>query len=173
MYIAKFKPQPTVNGRPIPKHARGMRRHTPERLALVEAALRCLTSHHVIEERFSKEWKIQKRAVREYVTAVYRAWAEQAEASKDFRREQMRIAFQDFYEKTMRVDATEKGPDFKAAVTALDRLCKLEGVYEPDKVFVDGPGASFKNAEQIRERITELLKNPEVAAQLRAAAKTK
>lgn len=139
-----------------------------EKLAWIETQLRACKAHSKIEAEGAALFHVHRKTIRDWIRRVYLEWQAAGNATREFDRDKMRASFEEFYELAMRADATEKGPDYKAAATALDRLCKLLGVYEPDKIQVETPPGSFRDPDSIRDRVDQLLGNPAVAAKLAA-----
>jgi hypothetical protein len=78
-----------------------------------------------------KDWKVEKRHAEEYMRRVRDRWkAEEADRRPDRRRE-MRARLKLLYRTAM-----EKNKLY-AAARALDLLCKLDGLYEPERIVFE------------------------------------
>lgn len=140
----------------------------PERLEAVERMLRECQSHSVIEQILAARFGVTRGTVRLWIHEVYKQLGEQAEDLRPFAREKLREAFVEFYQRAMAPTATEKGPDYKAALQALDRLARLDGCYEPEKLVIDAGQGSYRTAEHVKSRMEELLQNPEILEKMKA-----
>lgn len=163
-------PQVPITGRPVPSGRMGKRNIPIARLAWVEEQLRKCRSHYLIEQDGSKQFGVTRRTIRYWIMIVYQEWEEISRETRPFARIRMLAAFEDFYLQAMergivQADGTVN-PDYKAALQALDRLSRLEGCYEPEKLTIETTGSNLKSPDAIKSRIAELLKNPEIAARL-------
>jgi hypothetical protein len=137
-----------------------------ERLSRCEELLRLCKPHGSIEETLSTEWKVTHRQVRDYIKAVYVKWArdaaelglDKAEVRVSQRRSQLEAVLE--MALTSVNDKTGQ-PDFRAAVRALELLCKVDGVIRADVNVVVNPatavvpGLSGRTPDEAR---AELLK---------------
>lgn len=110
---------------------------TPEeRLGLVEELLCEQLSRRAIERQLSELWGVTGRTIRNYVRKVFDRWAqerrEESPEEREARFEQVERSFARVYRR-----AYSKG-DHIAAVQALDRICRLRGLYPDGKVLVEG-----------------------------------
>lgn len=135
------------------------------KLIATEKLLRECKAHSVIEEKLSQTYGVTRRTVRDWIMLVYAEWDRVAKATAPHARTRMRAAFEDFFAKAMDEDATEKGPDYKAALQALDRLARLDGVYEPERLTIE-TGTPFKDVDSLKARMADLLTRPDIQAAL-------
>lgn len=124
----------------------------PEQRLLVESYLATMTPHSVIKKEIAKKYGIREERVGEWIRNVYDMLRMEADPiKKDERRAQLRAALGDFYQKAL------LARQFNAAVTALDRLCKIDGLYAPDEVEITAKsGVAERDPDKVRERIRQL-----------------
>lgn len=132
-------------------HKRGSKLK-PEARLFVESLLATCTPHPVIKAQIAKKFGVGERQAANWIKATYEELAIEARPrQKDERRAQMRAALSDFYQKAL------LARQFNAAVTALDRLCKLDGLYAPDEVAIKALGGVVeRDPDKLRERIRTL-----------------
>lgn len=109
--------------------------------------------HLQIRAYLKQKWGCSEETVRRAINEVYYRWGQAAQPEKDSRREQMRQALMDFY------TAARKHGAYAPAVTALDRLCRIDGLYAPEKLEVaegQSQDIASSNPDAIRARIVEL-----------------
>lgn len=129
-----------------------------EREAEVSRLLSQCVPHAQIVAYLSQKWNVHESTIRNYIHEVYHRWAELPSLDPTSRKEQMRQAMMDFYQKAL------KGGAYSAAVTALDRLCKLDGLYAPDVVVArgelnkDSQSVADTDPDRVRARIGELVR---------------
>lgn len=138
-----------VNGKTLGQRKARMK---PERQYEIERLLTQCVPHPQIRRYLSQKWGITEHTVDAYVRETYRRWAALPAMDKDGRREQMRQVLSEFYQRAMRAG------NHSAAVTALDRLSKLDGLYAPEKVEVRDSSAEVASTDpdRVRQRIVEL-----------------
>lgn len=143
------------------KFGRGSRLK-PEQRLFVESMLATQTPASVIKREGAKKFGKSENTIENWISQVYELLGAEADPiKKDERRALMRQALGDFYQKAL------LARQFNAAVTALDRLCKLDGLYRPEEVEVfDKRGVAERDPDKIRERMRELSKRPEIRAML-------
>jgi len=135
----------------------------------VEELLKNMTSLSEIRQVCAREFGCQESTVASYIALIYAKWRSIAEQHAPAARDQMREAFVRFYERAMAPDATEKGPDYKAALQALDRIARVDGVYEPAKLSIETSGLSgLGGAAGVEARIKSLMADPAIASKLAA-----
>lgn len=100
---------------------------------------------------------VEPHVWREWVEVVLAQWAEDDERIARGGKARMRTALWTAYGAAM--DALE----FKGAIAALDKLCKLDGLYEPLKLEETAPSGQ-------RERLRTLLDDPRVREKLLGAS---
>lgn len=133
----------------------GTRRGTrlkPEARLLIESLLATCTPTSLIKKQLVTKFGCSDRSAGMWITQAVDMMADEAKPfEKDARRAQLRVAFSDFYQKAL------LARQFNSAVTALDRLCKLDGLYAPDdqttKVMT---GVVERDPDKLRERIRTL-----------------
>lgn len=134
-----------------------------QRIAHVRDLLAKAIPVRTIIKTLSAEWGLGEAMLREYIKRAYIAAQVDAAQELPQRRAQLRETMEETYQL-----AIDSG-DLKAATMLLDRMAKLDGAYLETRVTVSGgvevaigPG----NPEATRDRIKELLANPEIQAQL-------
>lgn len=130
----------------------------PEREAEISRLLSQCVPHAQIIAFLSQKWGVKDNTIRVYISEVYHRWAQLPALDPVGRKEQMRQALMDFYTKAM------KGGAYSAAVTALDRLCKLDGLYVPEVSAMRGelgdrsPAVVDTDPDRVRARIAALVR---------------
>lgn len=145
---------------------RGIRPRTEERLRATERVLAEGHPSRVAVDILAKQFNVSEYAVRSWISQVYARWTAQAEADRPHRHAEAREMLRHAYRTA--ADAGDHGP----AVQALDRLCRLEGVYAPPETKLQintAVALGVDNPDSIRGRIRELLNRPEVAALVKSA----
>jgi hypothetical protein len=132
------------------------------RLDIVEQMLRQGYTSSSIQLLLSKKWDITRRQVRNYLNRVYKEWEAEHTVTTQSRVQQRRAQLEGVLELALRQDP----PHLRAAIQALDRLCRIDGCYPKDQVQIVQPsrialgmglGAmGFTSAEDVRARLTEL-----------------
>lgn len=97
------------------------------RLDRVETLLRQCKTTNSIQTLLAAEWGVTQRCIRLYIAKVYDKWQEEAKSETVSRRELRRAQL----EGVLELAVTGFEPDLKAAVAAIDRLCKIDGVFAP------------------------------------------
>ena len=108
-----------------------------------------------IEDRISERYGISTRMVRKDIQIVYENWEKESRRERGFRRGRMRNTLMAFYQRCM------ARRQYTAALGALDRLCKLDGLFAPEKLEITHDGeidVSQMTSAQVRDRIEFLLK---------------
>ena len=123
---------------------------------------KCLT-HASIVSVLHKEWNVSKRQVRNYIKKTYARWEEEAKEDSINRSEMRRNQFEGLLEAAMK----QTPPDFKAASTILDKLCRIDGAYSAEKVDITGN----INVEESHKRIADMLTG--IAAEREAGSVSK
>lgn len=106
-------------------------------------------------------FKVSQRQAREYVRRAWLLIRERRGATKEFDVHRMEQTFEELL--LVALEKAEEEPRvLGAAVQAADRLAKIRGVYQPDRVKHEGGVVlempfGFKNAEEARARIATLL----------------
>ena len=139
----------------MPSSAARAPRLPPEREAEVARLLSQCVPHPKIVAYLSQTWGCTDRAVRRAIREVYYRWSKLPSTDPLARREQMRQAMFDFYGKALKAGA------YSAAVTALDRLCKLDGLFAPDVTqerasTAAAAGVTDTDPDRVRARIQDL-----------------
>jgi hypothetical protein len=119
----------------------------------VEGLLATCTPPSLVVREVMKKYGIKERQAWEWYKATFASLAAEARTvDKDGRRAQMRATFSDCYQKAL------LARNFNAAVQALDRLCRLDGLYAPEELEANNKrgGVAERDPEKVRERIKEL-----------------
>lgn len=119
----------------------------------VDACLALCMRHSDIVVHIQERFKISERQVHYDINQAYRRHEEDDDEIRPKRKATMRRTMEALYRKCL----VER--DLKAAVQVLDRLCKLDGLYAPEKIQLDKL-PQLKTADR-RARLAELL---EIAA---------
>jgi len=134
------------------------KRSTPQvvtkRRTEVAELLAAQVSGTEIAERIAERYSISTRMAWKDIKTVYDTWETDSSRERGFRRHRMRNTMMAFYQRCM------ARRQYTAALGALDRLCKLDGLYAPEKLEVEHTGSvdiSKLTSAQIRDRIDELL----------------
>jgi len=113
--------------------------------------------HGLIRRHMAQKFNISKSRVDRYIHEVYRRWSLMPGVDRPARKEQMRQALMDAYT-TSRAQGK-----MSAAVSALDRLCVLDGLYDAERIEIEGTvvGVSAdslmaNDPNRVRARIVEL-----------------
>jgi hypothetical protein len=146
------KPAPPLQG-PSPDAPPGKGpRKPPARLRAVELMIQRYVPPIEIVTRISEKYSCTTRTVYEDIKSVWARLAEDEKEERCTRKAQMRISMRRLYN-----DAMKTG-DWKAAIAVLDRLCKLDGLY--DAVKIDHGGkvevSHLRSGDQ-RARLEQLL----------------
>lgn len=136
-----------------------------DRIRRVGDMLAAGTPRREIIATLSDTWGVSESTIANYMTEIFVEWKAQAERDKPFCRDYYREQMQKFY------DEAKRNGEWRAAATILDRMCKLDDVYSPDKMQIQGTvgvGLDVNPAdpESVRKRILDLLENPEIQAKL-------
>ncbi len=115
---------------PRKKYSRNTRGLAPERLMVIDQMLRQCLTHGAIAALCAKNWGLSERQIHNYIRAVYVKWEEDAKKTLVDRTWLRRSQLEGVLETAMQM----KPPDLRVAVAALDRLCKVDGVYAPLEV---------------------------------------
>lgn len=109
---------------------RNGKRLVPERLRVIDQMLHQCYTHSAIVAVCSQQWGIGTRQVRNYIKRVYQQWDEDARKTLvdrvHLRRKQL--------EGVLEVAMQQEPPDLRAAVQALDRLCRIDNAFAPEQV---------------------------------------
>jgi hypothetical protein len=77
-----------------------------------------------------KDWAVTERVAQRWMERVRGYWLEEEEDRRPARRREMRVKLEMVHRTAM-----EKGK-FDAAARALDLLCKMDGLYEPERLAI-------------------------------------
>jgi len=131
----------------------------PEHRLFVESLLATHTPDSVIKREGAKKFGKSESTIGNWISQVYGLLSAEADpVKKDERRALMRQTLGDFYQKAL------LARQFNAAIQALDKLCRLDGLYSPEEVDVltDKRGVAERDPDKDRERVRELLRrNPQ------------
>lgn len=135
------------------ERSRGL--HRRQRLDAVEMMLRRGYTNSSIEGMLSAEWKCGRIAVKKMIREVYDEWEADAKKYGVDRVFQRRQQLEGVLEAAM-IDK-----DWRAAVVALDRLCKIDGCYAAVQFEMNITGSlehrlSMMTSDQKRQRFDEL-----------------
>lgn len=146
---------------PQAKNAAQRALETSQRLARVSDLLAQMVPAREIRERLAAQWGVCPSTVENYIALAYQDLAKLGQLGKSARKDQLRDAFSEFYRAALDIG------DFRSASVALDRLAKIEGAYEPEKIDVSGSvGETLNNPSNIRDRMAKLLENPELLSKI-------
>jgi hypothetical protein len=130
-----------------------------KRLLRVDAMMREGQSSRKIQQELGNEWGITRRTVRGYIAKIWKEWEKDSQPTPQ-RAAQRRSQLETVYQRALRSD------DYKAAVQALDRLCRLDMLYPVEQVQIGVEGKigvgvglaalGFKSPDDARNRIVEL-----------------
>lgn len=101
-----------------------------ERLAVVEQMLHNCYTHSSIVQVCSRNWGVGIRQVYNYIGKVYRQWERESEKTLVDRVHLRRKQLEQVLEMAMNSDP----PDLRVAIAALDRLCRVDGAFAPERV---------------------------------------
>lgn len=99
------------------------------------------------ESKGNDQLRVSERQVQRYVAKVYARLEDDNVKYKPMRRCQMRQSLEAAFQKAMRGEPRTKDgkvvgyivkPDLKAAIMALDRIAKLDGLYAPEQLNITG-----------------------------------
>lgn len=103
----------------------------PERLRDVERYLSLQLRHAEIEAKIVEKYGCSDRTVRNDIRKVYARLEAEGEKERPMRKSQMRETLRKFYQRAVSKD------QWAPALQALDRLCRLDGLYEADKISAE------------------------------------
>lgn len=159
-----------------PNWTQGCERARLEQVA--DLLARVVPIRRIIKQK-SADWGCSPARVETYIKRAYADLSALAELGKVARRDQYRDAISEVLQECMAErtvydregNELDVGPrDLKTAITAIDRLIKLDGCYpvENKRVTVE-TAETPSNPDKIRERIAALMQNPEALARAAAA----
>lgn len=155
-----------------PKPKRKLPKLDPARIRFVDQLLRSCMTHGRICTILATEWDITERQARKYIAATLRQWDRDSEVMAGGRTELRRAQLEGVLERCLltvdpdhilKIDPKTgetvyfPKPDLRTAVLALDRLCRIEGIFTPTAVNVTH---TMRKASTMRssDREGELLK---------------
>jgi hypothetical protein len=115
----------------------------------VDACLALCMRHSDIVVHIKKKFQISERQVHYDINQAYRRHEEDEDDARPKRKNNMRRTMEALYRKCLIEN------DLKAGIQVLDRLCKLDGLYAPEKIEFDKL-PQLKTADR-RARLAELL----------------
>jgi hypothetical protein len=131
-----------------------------ELLRFVEKGLTIQLAHHEIVKQCQARFGISQRHSYRSIEKVYAIMEKNAEREKPMRKHQMRQTLR------MIAQAALERKDFRAAIAALDRVARIDGLYEDMKFSLHHQGSvgvgiglaalGFKSPQEVRGRIEEL-----------------
>jgi len=101
-----------------------------DRIAFVVKMLASQRSHREISLALQEKYKCCSRQSYNYIKHAYRRMESEDKVAKPMRKVAMRNTLQYFYQEAM------KAKQFAPALAALDRMCKIDGLYAPEEVSV-------------------------------------
>ena len=133
------------------------RRVDPKRLGQVADLMASNTDSREIVRKLAEKHGVSERTIYKDIERVNIEAVKFDVQDRPYRKSKMRRTLNQFYTRAMARRA------FGPALQALDRLCKLDGLYEPEKVELEGKIAvhvsvAKMTTAQRRARIHELLK---------------
>lgn len=136
-----------------------------EQLGKIADMLAQMIPNRTIRARLSVEWNLTPDTIEKMIAQAYNELAALGKIGQPARKDQLRDAFAEFYQQAMNIG------DFKSASVALDRMARIDGCYAPtsSKVEVDASGefaAKLNAPDAVRERMANLLKDPEILDKL-------
>lgn len=122
------------------------------RLEQVERLLRECKTSSAIQQQLATEWHVTHRQVRVYIQKVYERWQEEAKAEGPLRREQRRAQLEGILEIAV------FSMDLKSACVAIDRLCRIDGVYAPieHNIHTSGRDLAMMTSQEKRQALAEI-----------------
>lgn len=125
-----------------------------EHLVEVERRMCMMQRERKIVEDLALLWNIPKTTIKRYLEAVRAEWLKLRPMQIEQRRVFLRSALEEIVSRSFALD------DMRAATLAVDKLCKLDGLYEPERVehgIVGSLGTvEVGNPDAVRARIAEL-----------------
>lgn len=123
----------------------------------VEKALALQMSHREIVAKAAVKFGCAERTAYRWIAKVYERMEKQAVREKPMRRQQMVLSLRTIMQRAMETN------DLRAAIAALDRICRLYGLYD-DQLSIRGTvgiglglaAMGFKSPAEVRGRIDEL-----------------
>src|SRR5262245_57775810 len=136
---------------PRPKKKPGPQR-PPNRMRAVEQLVARYLPAREIAARIAERFGCSERTVYDDIRLVWKELAKEDEEERAVRKNQMRSTLRRLFNKAVRAE------DYKAAIQALDRLCKLDGLLAPVKVEHAGElGVAAMRSGDRRARLEDLL----------------
>lgn len=111
-------------------------------------AAQCRASHIVAV--LSPKFGLSDRQLHRYVKRCYEEMAAEAEKERPLRKHQLRESLRAVVQKALASN------QLSAAVAALDRLGKLDGLWEPTKIEATVRNVELMTSDQQRKRLFEL-----------------
>ena len=135
--------------KPVGKELRDQRRRD------IEQMLSLQVPHAMIADRVTEQYSVSARQIYYDIRSVYKRMEEEGRREKPMRRQVMRRSLRDFYQRAM------KAGHYGAALGALDRLIKLDGLAEATRIEVNSNVSvehRLRNmtSDEKRKRIDEL-----------------
>lgn len=129
----------------------------PTRIRRAEALISLQLSSGQVRQKLMEEYGVSERTAHSYFNAAWKLVEIDDAADRPRRKNQMRMTMKAALQR-----ALAKG-DMKAVAALIDRLCKLDGLYAPTEVrlegegaIVTGPNVAAMTSGMRRERIKEL-----------------
>lgn len=136
----------------MPQASKFGARLKPDQRLFVESLLATQTPSSIIKREGAKKFGKSESTIECWIEKVYKLLAAEADpVKKDERRAIMRATLGDFYQKAL------LARHFNSAIQALDKLCKLDGLYRPEEHEVlDKRGVAERDPDKVRDRIRDL-----------------
>ena len=128
----------------------------PARLAKVESLLALQMTNAQIKRAVAAEFGVSERTVATDIERVLFRHEPATLAAREKARDQMRMSLRQLYQRCL------NSKDWRSAVAALDRICKLDGLYAPEELKVEHGGVIAATVDGMtsaaqRARTQELL----------------
>lgn len=108
--------------------------------------------HVEIVRRMERKYGLTAAYCHDVINRAYADWEKRASVGgKDMRRERMRDTLGLLLDRALGI------MDVKSAIVAADRLCKMDGLYAPDKVEISDGTVAANEPDRVRARIRDLV----------------
>lgn len=120
----------------------------------VEQLLAMQVSSSEIQRQVCDEFGCSARTVRQDIQRTYERWEVESEKERPLRRHQMRQSLRALMQRAV------NDSQWNVAIQACDRLCRLDGLFEPMKAEVNHKGSvdiRSMTSDDKRRRLLELM----------------
>ena len=108
--------------------------------------------HVEIVRRMERKYGLSSAYCHNVINRAYADWEKRASVGgKDMRRERMRDTLGLLLDRALGI------MDVKSAIVAADRLCKMDGLYAPDKIEIADGTVAANEPDRVRARIRDLV----------------